>query len=662
MLLTTKCALLSYILSSYVIAGLNITRIVIEDKNTTKAGDYTDDGGKEITLSGDGKEKIEVFPKKNLFSKNSKIFNCGETGCAPEKISAKQKRKLNNCNFEGKFKGDPDSRINLNMCDKQGSQNLVILSDKVNTSNLYRVEPSGDIKTIPQQNFTDTIKEEIVDIKDSSQGNDYAMEYDAIPAAIFSIKDKVYAILLEDVNADCCKPIRTHCIRKDGEKKCSKDEGTTLCNSQKKKFSCQQLKSFLIRKGLKDRMSIQKEIKKKENKEKKEKKPKKPSKPDKKEVKKDEKKMKKKKQEEEEKVEKKKDKEEKKVEKQTEEDDDEFEEEDLDEAETEEEKSKTDQKKKDGKKGDSKSKSVSDVTNKELLDIAKQLQKTPKDKKKNPKCTKKSVFRSAIVIMSGCPTCRMKEPIPSKKIYTKRTVELGVFIDPPLYKRMSKLLDTAEEEKVKTALVELVHNVLIETETFLTHKSLTTFKGGFKLAINGIHIYKDENEDTNRWSSATSVLQILNEFGTWASEVNDPCDAEENSYDGMILFTGRLEEMSDVREGSTKGYAYSNAVCGTKPAVVLTIRLEEGGQHNIMAPRLLSHEMVHLLGSNHDGAKNIKDPDSPYYQKDIPCPENDFLMSPTVYETARTFSTCTQKMIDHAQKGREKEKKDCFYT
>ena len=60
------------------------------------------------------------------------------------------------------------------------------------------------------------------------------------------------------------------------------------------------------------------------------------------------------------------------------------------------------------------------------------------------------LLRSAIVIMAGCPTCRQKEPIPSKKIYTERTIELGVFIDPPLYNRMSVSFIENSETYCKT--------------------------------------------------------------------------------------------------------------------------------------------------------------------------------------------------------------------
>ena len=102
------------------------------NKIILQPGDYSDNPAKEITLKGvKSEEKIQVTAKKDLFSKNSQIFDCNKKGCGSEKVSKKQKDELSRCTFEGKLKDDPDSRVNLVMCDPKGSQNVVILSEKV---------------------------------------------------------------------------------------------------------------------------------------------------------------------------------------------------------------------------------------------------------------------------------------------------------------------------------------------------------------------------------------------------------------------------------------------------------------------------------------------------------------------------------------------------
>ena len=48
------------------------------------------------------------------------------------------------------------------------------------------------------------------------------------------------------------------------------------------------------------------------------------------------------------------------------------------------------------------------------------------------------VYRSTVFIQAGCRNepCRKKDPIPQKKVYSRRTAEIGVYIDRQLYQEM----------------------------------------------------------------------------------------------------------------------------------------------------------------------------------------------------------------------------------
>ena len=50
-----------------------------------------------------------------------------------------------------------------------------------------------------------------------------------------------------------------------------------------------------------------------------------------------------------------------------------------------------------------------------------------------------------------------------------------------------------DSEEVKIKIVEIVHSIFVDVENFLTHESFTSLPGGFKIAINGIHIFKVTN-------------------------------------------------------------------------------------------------------------------------------------------------------------------------
>ena len=46
-----------------------------------------------------------------------------------------------------------------------------------------------------------------------------------------------------------------------------------------------------------------------------------------------------------------------------------------------------------------------------------------------------------------------------------------------------------DDSEVKMRMVEMVHSLMISTETHFLHKSISA-NGGFKLAINGLSIWK----------------------------------------------------------------------------------------------------------------------------------------------------------------------------
>ena len=89
----------------------------------------------------------------------------------------------------------------------------------------------------------------------------------------------------------------------------------------------------------------------------------------------------------------------------------------------------------------------------------------------------------------------------------------------------------------------------MEVEVFLIHNSFSKFPNGFRIKLNGFHIYKEQTDFMKKCEKLKSLKDYLNEFREFILLRNDPCDAEQNSYDAVIMLTGRTQNFVDVGEG-----------------------------------------------------------------------------------------------------------------
>ena len=67
------------------------------------------------------------------------------------------------------------------------------------------------------------------------------------------------------------------------------------------------------------------------------------------------------------------------------------------------------------------------------------------------------------------------------------------------------------------------------------------------IIFNFLCLKELSDEASRDWDSSNTLLDLLHKFGDFANDVNNACDAEENSFDAMVLFTGR--SYSDTASG-----------------------------------------------------------------------------------------------------------------
>jgi len=585
---------------------------------TDDGGDYSTGPGKEVILNGENQEKAVLFQKTNLFSKQINIETCSkEDGCKKQYLPSEEKNKFDKCTFEGHLVSDPDSKVSLSQCDENGFQDISIVSEKTKLQHSsYRIK-DGSVTVPEENNFTDVVTDNTEE-EMTKNGLDYSQNSRTKVPLVFFDKNNV-AITVKDVNPKCCRASRLQCrvtkYEYGSSQYCTNQLGRLLCDKRKKGRrgfqTCAQLKNFTRKKAAEQLQQREKFGKKSE-----------------KEINSSEENT--------------------------------YEEEEL----SKEYDVKENNSKKGRQDSNVKTNHISNLSLKDLENLIREINSPKSKKETNPKCKKKksNKFRSTIIIDTGCkdPPCRMKEPIPTEKLYQKRTVEIGIFVDKALYGRIASEMNNKDEAEVKRKIVETLHAVLVDVENFLTHESFTSLPGGFKISINGIHIYKDQDEYTSFMSDDTTMEKMLHSFKEFAYQMNGACDAEEDSYDAMILFTGR-NNLADVGDGP-KGYALTDAVCWIAPTIVLTLKTNGKGLHDQSSSRLLAHELGHLLGSEHDGAQSRSRNSVYFSQGFVPCKKDLNLMSPIVNNEMTTWSKCTRKMIDDANERRRREKKDCLFT
>merc|ERR1719244_1008099 len=107
-----------------------------------------------------------------------------------------------------------------------------------------KVEITPSNKTINEHDEPEEHEEELKVL-----GEDYAD--DDLAGVDVVLDDKMFAITVEDVDENCCRPVKMKCQADAKSKTCFEKKGKVVCNDGK--ITCQALKDFVSKKAKKQK-------------------------------------------------------------------------------------------------------------------------------------------------------------------------------------------------------------------------------------------------------------------------------------------------------------------------------------------------------------------------------------------------------------------------
>ena len=111
-------------------------------------------------------------------------------------------------------------------------------------------------------------------------------------------------------------------------------------------------------------------------------------------------------------------------------------------------------------------------------------------------------------------TVTRKPTLNLPELYKNRTIELCVITDPHLFDLVKTMFDLETDREVNMKIYKEVHSILLSTETFLKHPSISKTGGGFRFQINGVRVLKDWGH-LDKMKERDDMLDVLYDLGDY---------------------------------------------------------------------------------------------------------------------------------------------------
>jgi len=204
-----------------------------------------------------------------------------------------------------------------------------------------------------------------------------------------------------------------------------------------------------------------------------------------------------------------------------------------------------------------------------------------------------------------------------KRDVTNLIIEMAIFTDREFYDYVRERYSKESENKIEDIIRNVILAVINSVEMYLNHQSL-----GQKIKINIVQMFVGDES----LQSFGDIRKYLDNFCTFQSQKKKKLNAH---WDHALLLTGQdLYSAPNMDRGSS-GMAYLMGMCSPGHSCTISEARSLGS-----ASLIISHELAHNLGVEHDGERSNRD-----------CNEDDFIMSPVLSAGAIKWSKCSKRQI-----------------
>jgi len=204
-----------------------------------------------------------------------------------------------------------------------------------------------------------------------------------------------------------------------------------------------------------------------------------------------------------------------------------------------------------------------------------------------------------------------------KRDVTSLVIEMAIFTDREFYDYVRERYSNEPQNKIEEIIRNVILAVINSVEMYLNHQSL-----GQNIQINIVQMFVGDES----MQSFGDIRKYLDNFCKYQSQKRK----NQNLYwDHALLLTGQDLYSSPNMDRGSSGMAYLMGMCSPGHSCTISEARSLGS-----ASLIISHELAHNLGVEHDGERSNRD-----------CDQNDYIMSPVLSAGAIKWSKCSKRQM-----------------